>query len=438
MFARPITVVAIALALPSTAVAGTYVAIKGGPAPGPSKYDRVWVDRIGPASARHVLVLVPGTQLGAGSLVFAGRGIQAALGKSWQVWAQDRREIAFEDLKGLASGDPVTAESYYLGGKYHRMTTREAPYVREWGLNVALRDLHEVIERARAGGRKVVLGGHSLGAQEALAYAASHINGHAGYTELSGIVLIDGGAMGAFKSRIDANSLAQIKSEKAAIDHAAAFEDATGMGNLSIASSFGAIAALYARKAPDAPSALASNPLVPPSLRPPFPTTNAGFLGNIFDQTHSRAQFASFRARMGDFAPQGDPRPWVDGENVTVARFAAALSQRGHSFAESYFPRRLSLDVAAADSMKRNAVTKFVGLRLWHTKEIDLPLYAYQTDLSNGGVLRAARRVKRASKIRRLVTVDDSRNASHLDPIIAPRKTNRFIRTVVPFLRSIG
>ncbi|MDQ1528657.1 MAG: tRNA (guanine37-N1)-methyltransferase, partial [Actinomycetota bacterium] len=66
-----------------------------------------------------------------------------------------------------------------------------------------------------------------------------------------------------------------------------AFDDILGIGNPSIASIFSAVAALYALKQPDAPSALAPNALVPANLKPPFPATNAAFLGNIFDKTHS-------------------------------------------------------------------------------------------------------------------------------------------------------
>jgi hypothetical protein len=62
----------------------------------------------------------------------------------------------------------------------------------------------------------------------------------------------------------------------------------------------------------------------------------------------------------------------------------------------------------------------------------------YQTDLTRGGVIRGARAVQKASKIPRLVEVDDSANASHLDPVIAPPETNGFTQNVVPFLQSLG
>ena len=48
----------------------------------------------------------------------------------------------------------------------------EVPFVSEWGFATEMNDLHEVIERASRGGRKVILGGHSRGASSAAAYAA--------------------------------------------------------------------------------------------------------------------------------------------------------------------------------------------------------------------------------------------------------------------------
>src|SRR3954470_2182530 len=145
MLARlAIAAATLAFALPSTAAADTYFSVKGAPAPGPSKYDKVFVLQIGPSSAKHVLVLVPGTQGAAGSVAFAGRDIQAALGADWQVWATDRREVAFQDTKALASGDPDAAKAYYLGFKYKQFLTRDVPFARKWGLKTALNDLHEI------------------------------------------------------------------------------------------------------------------------------------------------------------------------------------------------------------------------------------------------------------------------------------------------------
>jgi pimeloyl-ACP methyl ester carboxylesterase len=426
---------AVVLALPSTAAADSYFAVKGAPAPGPAKYDKVWVQQIGPGSAKHVFVLLPGSQGAAGSLTFAGRDIQAALGNDWQIWIMDRREVAFDDLTGFRSGDPDAAKDYYLGFKYKQVHTKDVPFARRWGLAVELNDLHNIVKRARAGGRKVVLGGHSLGAAGAIAYAAWDFNGRAGYKDIAAVVLIDGGQMGAFTGGGRGLSLAQVKKRKAAIDKGEAFSDLLGIGNPSIAEIFAEVAALYALKQPSEASVLQPNPLVPPSLRPAFTVTNGAFLGNILDRDTAFAP--SLAVRVGTFATDGDPRPWVDGENMTIARLAAAFAQLRPQLAEWYFPNRLDLDSFGANSMKRDAVTKFLGLRLWHTKQINVPLFAYQTDLTGGGVIAGARAVQKASKIPRLVEVDDSAAASHLDPVIAPPSTNGFTQNIVPFLKSL-
>lgn len=436
-----------ALVASAAAAPERYVSMPGARAPGPARYDRVWVKEIGRASAKHVLVLVPGTTGAAGSVTPVGRDIQARLGSTWQVWATDRREVAFQDESVLRSGDPAAADAYYLGFKYHQVKGSDVPFARQWGMAVAINDLHGVVERARAGGRRtVVLGGHSLGASEAIVYASWDFAGRAGYRDLAGVVLIDGGELGAFSGgRVTSLTLAQAKAAKAAIDSGEPFDDILGLGIPSAPPILGTVAALYSARAPNAPSALQTNPLISalkanPTfslLLPPFPLTNEAFFGNIFDDDHSPPSFASLRIRGGRLAATGNPRPWINGENTPIPRFAAAFSTADPTFAEWYFPRRLTLDTGGANTMRRDPVTRLLGLRTWHTRQINVPLYAYQTDLTHGGVIAGARNVKRASRISRLVVVDDGQRASHLDPVVGVPARNRFLHTVLPFLRSL-
>jgi hypothetical protein len=58
--------------LPATATAGPVVSVPGAAGPGPARYDRVSYERFGPASAKRVLILVPGTQGGAGDFSLVG------------------------------------------------------------------------------------------------------------------------------------------------------------------------------------------------------------------------------------------------------------------------------------------------------------------------------------------------------------------------------
>ena len=109
----------------------------------------------------------------------------------------DRRQQAFEDTSVFASGDPQRAQDYYLGFRYGRVAGEDAKFVADWGLKLQLADLRSVIRLARAGGRRVILGGHSAGASTAVAYAAWDFRGRPGYRDLDGLVLIDGGLSGA-------------------------------------------------------------------------------------------------------------------------------------------------------------------------------------------------------------------------------------------------
>ena len=45
--------------------------------------------------------------------------------------------------------------------------------------------------------------------------------------------------------------------------------------------------------------------------------------------------------------------------------------------------------------MRQNAAARIVGLRLLHGREIDVPLYAFSTSLTQGGVATGARRLAR-------------------------------------------
>jgi hypothetical protein len=103
---------------------------------------------------------------------------------------------------------------------------------------------------------------------------------------------------------------------------------------------------------------------------------------------------------------------------------------------EWFFPRRLTIDTNGADRMKRNDVADFLGLRLEHTNRIDVPIYAFQTDLTGGDVLRGARALVRRAKTakRDAVLVDGAPQQSHLDPLTAAPKRNEFLNKLVGFL----
>ena len=423
---------------PASAAAGPVTSVPGASGPGPSRYDRVSYERFGPAAAKRVLILVPGTQGGAGDFSLVGPDIARRV-PGLQVWAYERRSQAFEDHTGFATGDPDRAFGYYLGGeaigsrRFAPVAGATVPFVRDWGLKLALEDLRRVVGRARRGGRQVILGGHSLGASMALAYAAWDFGGRAGHRDLSGLVLIDGGLLGTFTSP----RLAGVRRRLAALRTSDPFLDLLGLNVPWASGVLSATAGLYTRLRPDARATLTDFPLLPASLRAPFPVTNEAALGYAFDRTTSPAALALIQVRAGRVAATGDPRPWQDGEVTPIRNLARLFGRSPVDATEWYFPTRLSLDVDGASGLGRNAVTRLLGLRVHHRRTLRLPLYALQTDLTNGRVLRGARRLITSSRIpaRRAKLVDASRENSHLDPLTAAPARSRFLKTIVPFLR---
>jgi acetyl esterase/lipase len=419
----------LAFAAPAAAV-DRYVPMAGAPAPGPAKYDRVWVQQIGPKDADRVLVLVPGTLGGAGGITPVARDIVARVPKL-QVWIVDRREQAFEDTSVFERSDPAAAQDYYLGFKYRRVTAADAPFVSEWGLRTQLDDLQRVVRKAREGGRQVLLGGHSAGASTAVAYAAWDFGGRPGYRDLSGLVLIDGGLLGTFDGADAQRASSDLADLRAGKD---VFLDLLGLGVPEIAGIFTQVGALWADQRPDEPSVLQQFPLLPAYLKPPMPVTNLAAYAYAFDETYAPDSLALIQLRAGQLAASGDPRGWQDGQLTPIRPFARAWAANDPNATEWYYPRRLLLDIDAASPLRQNEAAKVLGLRLLHADDIDVPLYAYGTALAQGRVTRGAQRLARRSHTGRPVLVDD-RMANHLDPISAAPERNRFLKTVVPFLR---
>ena len=422
---------ALVLAAPAAAV-DRYASMRVPHAAGPAKYDKVWVQQLGPRNARRVLVLVPGTLGGAGGVAPIARDIARRVPRT-QVWIVDRREQAFEDVSVFRRRDPDAALDYYLGFKYHRVLGDDAKFVADWGLGTQLSDLRAVVKRASAGGRRrVILGGHSAGASTAVAYAAWDFAGRRGYRDLSGLVLIDGGLLGSFSSA----NLGRARRELADIRSGNVFLDLLGFGLPEIAGIFAQVGALYAYERPNDPAVLQEFPLLPDIFKPAVRVTNEAQFGYAFDDTTSPASLALIHIRAGRLADSGDPRPWQDGELTPIRRFAQAYAANDPNATEWYYPRRLLLDIDAADAVRQTPAARYLGLRLTHARQIDLPLFAFSTALTRGRVARGARRLARLSRVPRTKVVDD-RATSHLDPLSAAPRRNHFLRTVVPFLKDL-
>jgi hypothetical protein len=421
------------------------VTVKGVPAAGPSKYDKVFVTKIGPASAKTVLVLVPGYSGGAGDFTLVGKDIVERV-PGLQVWAFDRRSQALEDtsmfdrgLRGEVSLQQVF--DYYLGWisnpglpgpRYRPPDVADLRFAADWGLPTALGDLRNVIRSARRQGKRVILGGHSLGASMTAIYATWDFGGRPGYKDIDGMVLIDGGQFGSFTGT---PSVAKVRRTLREIREQP-FADLVGVGLPWAQGVFAGLGGLYAHRAPTERSPFFDYPLLPARFKPPVPSTNRAFLGHAFDQSTSPKELGLIHLRAGTLAPSGDPRDWQDGEVSPIARVAEFWAASPVNGVEWFFPRRLSLDVDAANSLsRRSAAARELKLRTWHLAKVDRPLYAFQTDLTKGAVIRGARRFIARSKVRRSTLVDRGSSTSHLDPLTAAPDRNDFLKTVVPFLK---
>lgn len=445
--ARALAVLAALVSLVAAAPAAAVTTLRGADGPGPARHDKVFVSRVGPSTARTVLVLVPGTGGGAGTFTLLARDLVARV-PGLQVWAVDRRTQAFEDTAVFRAGlrgerSPQQVLDHYLGwlvdpgrsDRFRPLDEAKVPYVRDWGLDLQVRDLQRVVRAARAGGRRrVVLGGHSLGASVALAYASWDFAGRAGWRDLAGLVLIDGGLMGS-----PALTPAETRRQLRALRRSSPFLDLVGLGLPWAAGVFAEVGALAALRDPAGPSIAQAFPLLPPFFRPDVPVTNRGLLGYAFDATTAPPLLDLIQVRAGALATAGDPRDWVDGEVTPIARLAATLAQEPANAVEWYFPKRLTIDLGAARALRRTRFTDELRLRPWHRRSVAVPLYAVETSFREGRVLRSARAFIAGSRVprSRSVLVDASAEQSHLDPLTAAPSRNRFLRTVVPFLRGL-
>src|SRR4051794_14613122 len=206
--AAALLVATVALVACSDAAAAEHVTwIDGVKAAGtPARYNKVGILKIGPAKARNVLVLNPGTSASAAYFAPLARAVVDRT-PGWQVWAVERRENLLEDHSVLdrAKRGRTTQQAlfdYYLGWAkdqsiaphFQTIPDAQVTYAKQWGMNVAVEDLRRVVRRAEKLGGKVVVGGHSLGGTITTAYATWDFHGRVGADGLAGLVYIDGGS----------------------------------------------------------------------------------------------------------------------------------------------------------------------------------------------------------------------------------------------------
>jgi hypothetical protein len=196
------------------------------------------------------------------------------------------------------------------------------------------------------------------------------------------------------------------------------------------------IACQFALESPQGTSVLQS--VIPPGLRalvglPNEPITNEAFMGEY--TTNHLAD--AFQMRTGSLAHGGSPIPWVNGPYSSVPSVCQTFTQEPGNGLEWYYPARLDVDLfQGMTRLVPNGATRYLGLRPRHLHGVDIPLYAFQTGLSKGGVLRGTRAFIRASRVTSHWLYQDP-SMGHFDPLEDFPSHNRFIKTVVPWLRDL-
>jgi pimeloyl-ACP methyl ester carboxylesterase len=419
----------------------------------PAKYNQVGVIKVGPASAKNVLVLEPGTSAGSAYFVPLAKWIVSTVA-GWQVWAVERRENLLEDQSVLTSfkeGKATATQlyNYYLGFlknpsiKHHFQLIPDSTveFAKQWGLNVAIEDLHRVIGAAKALGGKVVLGGHSLGGSVVTAYATWDFNGRAGADDLAGLVYVDGGSGPSAMSAQDAtNALQALAAPRVSpwLTFGGIPAPFTGLYNGS-----GSAAALLD---PNEPSLGQTSGLLPKNIVPPVRVTNVGQYGYALNVGTSPPSLAAAQAHLGTGITAGGP---VHGWNGTgaltpITRYTTMFSGAGMNNVDGtewYFPQRLTDDTAVVDNGNANPAQSVLGVKatMGHDLPSDLLIYAFGARLGGPAVLDGARLLATQSHIpaSNLTLVNRQSTYAHNDPAGA-YPDNDFFNQLVPFLDKVS
>jgi pimeloyl-ACP methyl ester carboxylesterase len=432
----------------------SFTTMQGYPAPGtPANLNVVGVLKTGEPSAKNVLVLNPGTSASAAYFEPLAKSIVAAL-PNWQVWAVERRENFLEDqsmLDKVKRGQATATDlfNYYLGyltnpsivNHVTNVPDSAVPFARDWGMNVEIQDLHRVVEAAASHGRRVVMGGHSLGGSITTAYATWDFNGKPGAKDLAGLVLIDG-----------ASNPTPISSDQAttALANLQTSTPWLAFGGIPapFAGLFGMVGSAAAKADPNGVSVFNGWPLLPSNLVPPggiIPTNEAGF-GFSTDTETSPPNLRAAQVHGGHLAASGNPRGWDQaGEITPIQRWASMFSGWdviGHDGTAWYHPMRLTIDSGAVGDGVANPAQSVLDVHSTEAAELPkkLRIYAFGAALGNGGVPAAAQFLAAQAGIPsgNLTLLDRSATYAHNDPNSADPAVNEFFQNLIPFLGGLA
>jgi pimeloyl-ACP methyl ester carboxylesterase len=428
--------------------------MQGYDAPGtPGQYNKVGIIKVGPSGAKNVLVLEPGTSAAASYFVPLAKWIVSKT-SDWQVWAVQRRENLLEDQSELNLFKDHKATStqlfdYYLGylknpsitHHYQPVANSTVGFAKQWGMNVAVQDLHVVIGAAKKLGGKVVLGGHSLGGSVVTAYATWDFDGRAGADELAGLVYIDGGSTTTPVSAQSATQTLQALDVPSASPWLAFGGIAAPYAGLFEAT--GAAAALLD---PNAPSLGQTSGLLPADIVPSVRVTNVGQYGYALNASTSPSSLLAAQGHLGvGIAAQGPIHGWNGSGALTpIDRFATMFSGEGVENAngtEWYFPQRLTDDTGAVDNGNANPAQSVldVNATMGHNLPKNLLIYAFGARLGGASVPEDAQILAQQSGIptSNLTLANYQSTYSHNDPAGA-YPNNAFFNRLIPFLRKVN
>jgi pimeloyl-ACP methyl ester carboxylesterase len=415
----------------------------------------VGVLKVGPAHAKNVLVLEPGTSAGSAYFVPLARWI-VSREKGWQVWSVERRENLLEDqsVLNLAKQGKASAQEvfdYYLGYLTNPSITHHivpvpnasVEFAKQWGMSVAVGDLHRVIAAARKLGGKVVLGGHSLGGNVVTAYATWNFGGHAGADELAGLVYIDGGSFGS-------ESAATAQAALTGLDAPSASPWLNFGGipapDAGIFSSTGSLAAL---EFPNMQSlGQTSGLLTPFHLTPAVPVTNLAQYGYALNVPTSPPSLIAAQAHLGAGIDTTGSPPfgWNGAGALTpIKRFAQMFSGNGIKSTDGtewYFPERLTIDTGGVNNGLASPTQQVLGLKTTMGRRLphSLLMYAFGARLTgpNDVLLDATKSLAKQSHIpAHNLTLVNRPDYAHNDPAGA-FPNNDFFSHLIPFLSKVS
>lgn len=358
----------------------------------PEKYNQSYYLRYHQSTnqADTIVVLMPGIYGGATSLDVIARQIVAS-NINTEVWAVDRRANTLEDRsymqKTLSTKDPSYAVEYYIENLNQENGFNVIPpdtlhFVGFWGLEVHLRDLHEIILKAEQEADTIILGGHSLGAAISGYYAAfdfGFTQADPGYQHIDGLFLLDGalGRTGGFNREPEGIGLGPLELFPGI--------ESLREGSSSPYLTVGLTPANFAKR--EVLSLLAT--LEPDELSPEiiskFPITNRAALGineddkygpsTTFSSSWGEVINAEFAGNLLPFLLTGtdaltsrtvigvsegqDSVDWSRGdpsiEHSSIDQLAKAWSYPETNRSEWYFPTRFALDIGAQEISLENA-----------------------------------------------------------------------------------